>query len=188
MTVGECVARWTGTDGEMIGGHHLETVRDELWPWLLERGYATDDDTELLEPFLNRVRKRNRDVAASIPQGPAAPAPLEPRPSRPAGTRRRPRRRHPGGGKPAPRRRRRSAVVAELVEDNCDPLPRPHQKTAPACSMPSVRHDAVDGAVLAHTERRRARGSCAPRPANSRRPRKNATHVRVGRRQPRFHR
>ena len=62
MTVGEYVARWAGPDGEKIGGHHLDTVRDELAPWLLERGYATDEDTELLEPFLERARKRNRDA------------------------------------------------------------------------------------------------------------------------------
>jgi hypothetical protein len=62
MTVREYVARWAGPDGQMIGGHRLDTVRDELWPWLLERGYATDEDTELLEPFLRRVRKRKRDA------------------------------------------------------------------------------------------------------------------------------
>jgi len=62
MTVEEYVARWAGADGEKVGGHHLEAVRDELWPWLLERGYATDEDTQHLEPFLERVRKRNRDV------------------------------------------------------------------------------------------------------------------------------
>jgi hypothetical protein len=62
MMVGEYVARWAGPDGRMIGGHRLDTVRDELWPWLLERGYATDQDTELLEPFLGRVRKGNRDA------------------------------------------------------------------------------------------------------------------------------
>jgi O-acetyl-ADP-ribose deacetylase len=62
MTVEEYVARWAGPDGQMIGSHRLDTVVDELWPWLLERGYATDQDTELLEPFLERVRKRKRDA------------------------------------------------------------------------------------------------------------------------------
>ena len=62
MTVGQYVARWAGPDGDTIGGHYVGAVRDELWPWLLERGYATDQDTELLEPFLERVAARNRDV------------------------------------------------------------------------------------------------------------------------------
>jgi hypothetical protein len=60
MTVELYVVRWAGPDGEKIGGHHVDAVRDELWPWLLERGYATDDDTELVEPFLERVAARKR--------------------------------------------------------------------------------------------------------------------------------
>ena len=51
-----------GSDADKIGGHHPETIRNELWPWLLERGYATDRDVELLEPFLDRIKKANRDV------------------------------------------------------------------------------------------------------------------------------
>lgn len=62
MTPERYVARWAGEDGKKIGGHQPESVRDELWPWLIERGYATDPDSQLLEPFLERVAKRNRDV------------------------------------------------------------------------------------------------------------------------------
>jgi hypothetical protein len=62
ITAEEYVARWAGADGERIGAHRGDAVRAELWPWLLERGYATGPDTELLEPFLERVAKRNRDV------------------------------------------------------------------------------------------------------------------------------
>ena len=51
-----------GEDGQKIGGHHPDTIRDKLWPWLIERGYATKPDSPLLEPFLDRVAKRNRDV------------------------------------------------------------------------------------------------------------------------------
>lgn len=62
LTPEQYASRWAGEDADKIGGHDLETVRDELWPWLIDRGYATVRDTELLEPFLERVGKRNRDV------------------------------------------------------------------------------------------------------------------------------
>jgi O-acetyl-ADP-ribose deacetylase len=55
-------SRWASADAGMIGGHDRMTVRTELWPWLLERGYASAQDTDLLEPFLERVNKANRDV------------------------------------------------------------------------------------------------------------------------------
>jgi hypothetical protein len=62
MTAEKYVERWAGADGKKIGGHDPDTIRGDLWPWLLERGYATKSDTELLEPFLARVAKRKRDV------------------------------------------------------------------------------------------------------------------------------
>jgi hypothetical protein len=63
MTPEEYVSRWAGADADAIGGRRdPETVRRQLWPWLLERGYATARDTDLLEPFLAGVARRNRDV------------------------------------------------------------------------------------------------------------------------------
>jgi len=62
MGVRTYVQRWGGPDAAMIGGHPRDTIRSDLWPWLLERGYATPPDEELLEPFLGRLAKRNRDA------------------------------------------------------------------------------------------------------------------------------
>jgi hypothetical protein len=56
--VEEYVARWAGLDGQRIGQHEAETVRTSLWPWLLERGYASQQDEQELEPFLARLGRR----------------------------------------------------------------------------------------------------------------------------------
>lgn len=42
--------------------YHRDEAREELWPWLLERGYATPVDADQFGPFLERVQKANRDV------------------------------------------------------------------------------------------------------------------------------
>jgi hypothetical protein len=62
LTAAEYVARWSGADAARIGGHDRLSVRGELWPWLLERGYASSRDAGSLDPFLERVNKANRDV------------------------------------------------------------------------------------------------------------------------------
>ena len=56
--VDEYVARWTGPDGLRIGQHEAGVIRTGLWPWLLERGYASHDDEPELEPFLSRLGRR----------------------------------------------------------------------------------------------------------------------------------
>lgn len=58
IDVHEYVARWTGQDGRRIGQHDYETIRTHLWPWLLERGFASREDEAELEPFLERLRAR----------------------------------------------------------------------------------------------------------------------------------
>lgn len=62
LAADEYVAAWAGADGQMLHSYTLEAVRDELWPWLLERGYATARDDVALEPFLGRLKKANRDA------------------------------------------------------------------------------------------------------------------------------
>ena len=62
LTSVEYVARWAGEDADKIRAYSRDEARDELWPWLLERGYATPVDADELEPFLERVKKANRDV------------------------------------------------------------------------------------------------------------------------------
>ena len=39
-----------------------DEAREKLWPWLLERGYATSVDADELDAFIERVSKANRDV------------------------------------------------------------------------------------------------------------------------------
>src|SRR5262249_20110646 len=58
----EYVARWAGEDADKIRAYNLDETREELWPWLLRRGYATPRDVAELGPFLERVKKANRDV------------------------------------------------------------------------------------------------------------------------------
>ena len=60
LTAEAYVRRWSGSDFLKIGGHPVDAVRGELWPWLLERGYATAPDGELMEPFMERVVARDR--------------------------------------------------------------------------------------------------------------------------------
>ena len=60
MTVEEYAARWAGPDGQMIGGPPLDTVRGELWPWLLGRLRDRRHGAPGVVP--GRAAKRKRDV------------------------------------------------------------------------------------------------------------------------------
>jgi hypothetical protein len=52
-------SRWEGPDGRLIGQHSGEEVRQHLWPWLKQRGYADPDDDEVLEQFFRILGRRN---------------------------------------------------------------------------------------------------------------------------------
>jgi hypothetical protein len=54
----EYARRWQGEDWSHVGSHHRQTIRTELWPWLLERGYASPQDGERLDPFLHALGRR----------------------------------------------------------------------------------------------------------------------------------
>jgi hypothetical protein len=54
----EYARRWQGEDWSHVGSHHRQTIRTELWPWLLERGYASPGDAERLDPFLHALGRR----------------------------------------------------------------------------------------------------------------------------------
>ena len=58
IAVSEYVSQWTGADGRRIGQHDADTIRTGLWPWLIDRGYASEEDAPELEPFLLRLGKR----------------------------------------------------------------------------------------------------------------------------------
>ncbi len=50
--------RWQGEDWVHVGAHHREQILPELWPWLLERGYASPRDEEPLERFMQTLGRR----------------------------------------------------------------------------------------------------------------------------------
>jgi hypothetical protein len=58
--------RWQGEDWSHVGAHHRDKVLPELWPWLLERGYASPADAERLEPFMHSLGRRALHLRPSI--------------------------------------------------------------------------------------------------------------------------
>jgi hypothetical protein len=50
--------RWQGEDFSHVGAHHRDTIRGELWDWLLARGYASPQDAERLDPFMRALGRR----------------------------------------------------------------------------------------------------------------------------------
>ena len=97
--------RWQGEDWAHVGAHHRDKVLPELWPWLLERGYASPEDEERLERFMQTLGRR----ALHLRPAPARLAHVVVRRSRGARRRRPARRRDPRGDQPRARRARRAA-------------------------------------------------------------------------------
>jgi hypothetical protein len=58
--------RWEGEDWGHVGAHHRDKLRTELWPWLLERGYASEGDTARLDPFLHALGRRFAHLRPSM--------------------------------------------------------------------------------------------------------------------------
>lgn len=58
--------RWEGEDWAHVGAHHRDSVLTELWPWLLERGYASEHDHERLDPFLRALGRRFAHLRPSM--------------------------------------------------------------------------------------------------------------------------
>jgi hypothetical protein len=54
----EYAERWEGVDARHIGQHSSEEVRQHLWPWLKERGYASAEDDDVMEQFLSLLGRR----------------------------------------------------------------------------------------------------------------------------------
>jgi hypothetical protein len=63
---GEYARRWQGEDWKRVGAHHRNHILPDLWPWLLERGYASEDDTARLEPFLRALGRRFAHLRPSM--------------------------------------------------------------------------------------------------------------------------
>jgi hypothetical protein len=58
--------RWQGEDWEHVGAHHRNHIQSELWPWLLERGYASPSDAALLDPFMQALGRRFAHLRPSM--------------------------------------------------------------------------------------------------------------------------
>jgi hypothetical protein len=50
--------RWQESDIERVVQYSREEVRRDLWPWLKERGYATEEDAPVLEEFPSNLGRR----------------------------------------------------------------------------------------------------------------------------------
>lgn len=58
--------RWEGADGRQIGQHSPEEVRQNLWPWLKERGYASAEDDAVLQQFFSILGRRNAHLRPAM--------------------------------------------------------------------------------------------------------------------------
>jgi hypothetical protein len=63
---GEYARRWQGSDWKRVGAHHRNHVREQLWPWLLDRGYAEPGDEDRIEPFLRALGRRFAHLRPSM--------------------------------------------------------------------------------------------------------------------------
>jgi hypothetical protein len=63
---GEYARRWQGEDWKKVGAHHRNHIRGELWPWLLQRGYASEGDELRLDPFLRALGRRFAHLRPAI--------------------------------------------------------------------------------------------------------------------------
>lgn len=58
--------RWSEEDLARIGAFSHDRVRTELWPWLLDRGYASEQDTSHLDAFLDRLGRCDAHLHARV--------------------------------------------------------------------------------------------------------------------------
>lgn len=58
--------QWHNGDWTRVGAHPRDKVTAELWPWLLQRGYAREEDTVRLEPFLLTLGRRAAHLRPSM--------------------------------------------------------------------------------------------------------------------------
>ncbi len=50
--------RWQGEDWERVGAHHRNHILNDLWPWLLARGYASPQDLKQVSAFVDSLGRR----------------------------------------------------------------------------------------------------------------------------------
>ena len=66
LDAGTYARRWQNEDWPRVGAHPRETILPELWPWLLERGYAAPPDAERVESFMQTLGKRPAHLRPTI--------------------------------------------------------------------------------------------------------------------------
>jgi hypothetical protein len=66
LEITEYIQRWTGNDFAQIRAHHHDQIRQDLWPWLQERGYAGSADDQKLDEFLRCLGRRDAHLRPSI--------------------------------------------------------------------------------------------------------------------------
>ncbi|MFZ1155110.1 MAG: hypothetical protein WAN93_09425 [Solirubrobacteraceae bacterium] len=62
----EYARRWQGEDWKQVGAHHRNHILPDLWPWLLEREYASEPDRARLDPFLHALGRRFAHLRPTI--------------------------------------------------------------------------------------------------------------------------
>ncbi len=62
----EYARRWQGEDWKKVGAHHRNHILPDLWPWLLEQGYAAEHDRDRLDPFLHALGRRFAHLRPTI--------------------------------------------------------------------------------------------------------------------------
>ncbi len=62
----EYARRWQGEDWKQVGAHHRNHILPDLWPWLLERGYASAGDRARMDPFLHALGRRFAHLRPSM--------------------------------------------------------------------------------------------------------------------------
>jgi len=66
LEVEEYVQRWAGDDFDRVGAHASDQVRERLWPWLHERGYAGPQDDDLLDGYLRGLGNRDAHLRPGL--------------------------------------------------------------------------------------------------------------------------
>lgn len=66
LSLDEYVRRWSEEDRERIGAYRHDKVRTELWPWLQDRGYASEEDDVHLDEFLDGLGRRDAHLRPRV--------------------------------------------------------------------------------------------------------------------------
>jgi hypothetical protein len=66
LELAEYVQRWSGDDFAQIRIHPRDEIRKSLWPWLREHQYASADDDDRLDAFLEGLGRRDAHLRPGI--------------------------------------------------------------------------------------------------------------------------